>query len=64
MNLETVSSKHINELEILVKELLAAMRKANLEKDSLGENLRQFNQELEDTRRQRFDNQHPEYKIF
>ncbi len=64
MNLETVSQKHVNELEILVKELLIAMRKAKLEKEPLGEYLRRFDQELGDVRRERFDGMHPEYKVY
>ncbi len=60
MDLDTVSTKHINELENLVKDLLTAMRKAKLQKDPLGEQLRQFEQELGDVRRQRFDAANPD----
>ncbi|HEX3052392.1 MAG TPA: hypothetical protein VHP83_17155 [Aggregatilineaceae bacterium] len=64
MDLDTVSTKHINELENLVKDLLAAMRKAKLQKDPLGEHLRLFEQELGDVRRQRFDAANPDYEPY
>jgi hypothetical protein len=64
MDLENISEKHANELELLVKELLASMRKAKLHQEPLVEELRLFEQELGDIRRKRFDAAHPEYKSY
>jgi hypothetical protein len=64
MDLENVSIKQANELELLVKELLASMRKAKLNHRPLVEELQLFEQELGDTRRKRFDTAHPEYKSY
>jgi hypothetical protein len=64
MDLETVSQKHVNELEQLVKELLITMRKARLHTEPLAENLRLFEQQLGDIRRKRFDEANPEYLVY
>ena len=64
MNFENIPQKHMNELELLVRELLAVMRKAKLQNESLEQALRQFEQELEDARRKRFDTANPEYHTF
>lgn len=64
MNFETVSQKHMNELELLVRELLAVMRKAKIQNEPLEESLHLFEQELEDARRLRFDAANPEYHTY
>jgi Zn-dependent M16 (insulinase) family peptidase len=64
MNFENVPQKHMNELELLVRELLAVMRKAKLQNESLEQALRQFEQELEDARRKRFDAVNSEYHTY
>jgi hypothetical protein len=61
MDLETISQKQVIELEHLVTELLAAIRKARLQNESLTEELRLFEQELGDARRKRFDEANPEF---
>ena len=64
MNFENVTQKQMNELELLVRDLLAAMRKAKLQNEPLEESLRLFEQELEDVRRKRFDKANPEYHTY
>lgn len=54
----------MNELEVLVRELRAVMRKAKLENESLEEALRLFEQELEEARRERFDAANTEYHTY
>lgn len=61
MNLENISEKHINEVELRIKELLLAMRKAKIQPEALMESLRQLEQELGNLRRQRFDAKNSEY---
>jgi hypothetical protein len=64
MNLDTVSQKHMNELELLVNNLLSTLRKAKVEDDTLRDNLRALQTELEETRRRRFDTANSEYSGF
>ena len=64
MNFENVPNKHMNELELLTRKLLVAMRKAKLQNESLEQALRSFEQELEDTRRKRFDTANSEYHTY
>lgn len=64
MNLETVSKKHVNELERCVRELLYTMRKAKLNDEVLTESLRQLEKTLGEARRERFDAVNPEYRGF
>ncbi len=61
MNLDTVSSKHLNELEGLVRELQLVMRKASLHNEPLAKSLHEFELELGQVRRARFDAANPEY---
>jgi len=61
MNLETVSSKHLNEIEHLLRELQAAMRKANLHNEPIAKALYELEVEIGQTRRDRFDAANPEY---
>ncbi|MEO8606776.1 MAG: hypothetical protein ABI690_02765 [Chloroflexota bacterium] len=62
MNLETVSDKHLHELERLAKELLETMRRAKLLDSPLTELLRGLESEAEKARRERFDEVNPEFK--
>ena len=64
MNFENVPQKHMNELELLVRELLAVMRKAKLQNEPLENSLRLFEQELEEARRKRFDTANSEYHTY
>ena len=62
MNLETVSDKHLHELERLAKELLETMRRAKLLDLPLTELLRALESEAEKARRERFDEVNPEFR--
>ena len=62
MNLETVSDKHLHELERLAKELLETMRRAKLLDLPVIELLRALESEAEKARRERFDEVNPEFK--
>ena len=64
MNFENVPQKHMNEMELLVRELLAVMRKAKLQNEPLENSLRLFEQELEEARRKRFDTANSEYHTY
>lgn len=64
MNIESVSQKHLNEIEFRVRELLLAMRKAKLEHNTLGEDLRLFEQEISTLRRERYDATNSEYHTY
>ena len=61
MNLETVSTKHLNELEQQTHELLIVLRKANLQTEDVYHALQQFELEVGRVRRARFDAANPEY---
>ena len=61
MNLETISPKHLNELEHQVRELLTIMRKASLQGEPLAKSLQEFEHEVGQVRRSRFDAANPEY---
>jgi hypothetical protein len=61
MQLETVSSQYINELEQLVTELQLVMRKAGLRNEPVAQTLRDFEVALGQARRARFDAANPEY---
>jgi hypothetical protein len=54
----------MNELELLVNNLLSTLRKAKVEDDTLRDNLRALQTELEETRRRRFDTANSEYSGF
>jgi hypothetical protein len=61
MNLEPVSQKHLNELEVMIRELLLVMRKANLHNEPIAKSLAEFEVEIGKVRRDRFDAANPEY---
>jgi beta-galactosidase beta subunit len=61
VDLEPVSAKHLNELEQLVTQLLATMRKAKLTGDPIYTSLQAMEQTLGQSRRDRFDENHAEY---
>jgi len=61
VNLAPVSSKHLSELEQLVSQVLATMRKAKLSDETIYATLQEFEQELGSTRRDRFDADNSEY---
>jgi hypothetical protein len=60
--LETVSDKHLHEMERLTKELLRVMQKAKLRDLPIIELLRQLESEAEKARRERFDAVNPGYR--
>ena len=62
MNLEHIPQKQLNELERLAREIQVALRKAKLQDDPLLESLRQFENELSEMRRKRFDAANSEYR--
>jgi hypothetical protein len=61
MDLDTISAKHLNELEHSLRELLLVMRKAHLQNEPLAKSLHEFEFELGQIRRRRFDAANPEY---
>ena len=61
MQLDSVSSKHLNELEQMVRDLQSLMRKANLQNEPLAKAIYDFEVELGQARRARFDAANPEY---
>ena len=64
MNLETVSDKHIHDLERTIGELLGLMRKAKLQDETLTATLRELQQKLEKTRHDRFDSKNTEFHTY
>ncbi len=62
MNLDTVSDKHLHELERLTQELLYVLRRAKLLDQPLTELLRALQSQTEQARRERFDEVNPEFK--
>ena len=62
MNLENVSPKHLNDLELMIRDLLALMRKANLHNEPIAASLYQLELEVGQVRRDRFDTANPEYR--
>jgi septal ring factor EnvC (AmiA/AmiB activator) len=64
MNLENVSQKQLNELERMISELLAAMRKAKLHTEPIAKDLQQLEAQLGEMRRQRFDSTNSEYHSY
>lgn len=64
MNLETVSDKHIHDLERTIGELLGLMRKAKLQDETLIATLRELQQKLEKTRHDRFDSKNTEFHTY
>ncbi len=61
MNLDTISDKHVNELERLTRELLNAMRRAKFHDESLVTALQQLEIEASRIRRERFDEANSEF---
>ena len=61
MQLDSVSSKHLNELEQSVRDLQLLMRKANLQNEPVAKAIHDFEIELGKARRARFDAANPEY---
>ncbi len=62
MNLDTVSDKHLHELERLTKEILDIMKKAKLLDSPITEMLRSLESSAEKARRTRFDAVNPEFQ--
>jgi hypothetical protein len=62
MNLDTVSDKHINELERLAKELLAVMKQAKLNDEILSKALQVLASEAGNIRCARYDADNPRYR--
>jgi len=60
MNLEHLSPKLVNELEIHAQELLKLMRRGKLQDEVLAELLQHFEGELSQMRRSRFDVANPD----
>jgi hypothetical protein len=63
-NLDAISTKNLNEMERLTRELMAVIRKSKLENEALVEALRQFEIEVGNLRRVRFDAANPEYHAY
>ena len=61
MDLESVSPKNLNELEHLLRELQVVMRKANLHNEPIAKALYEFEVQVGQMRRDRFDAANPEY---
>jgi hypothetical protein len=61
MDLESVSQKHLNELEVRVTELLLLLKKAKIQDENIIAILRQLETELGQARRDRFDGVTKEY---
>jgi hypothetical protein len=62
VNLENVTPKQLNDLELTIRELLLIMRKANLHNEPIAASLYQLELEVGQVRRDRFDTANPEYK--
>ena len=61
MELDTLSDKHLQDMERLARELLSLMRHAKLKDTPLAEALYQLEVEAAKVRRERFDAANPEY---
>lgn len=64
MNLDTLSTKQLNELERLTRELLVAMRKSKLQEEPIVASLQEMESEIGKIRRTRFDAANPEYHSY
>jgi ribosomal 50S subunit-associated protein YjgA (DUF615 family) len=64
MDLDTVSDKHLHELERLSKELLALLKKGKLTDLPLAESLRLLQAQAEKARHARFDDHNKEFQGF
>jgi hypothetical protein len=61
MELDTLSDKHLQDMERLARELITLMRQAKLKDEPLTEALHSLEMEAAKVRRERFDASHPEY---
>ncbi len=64
MNLEAMSSKQISDIEQQVSNLINNMRKAKLNEEPIYAMLQQFERELSEIRRRRFDEKQSEYSSY
>jgi hypothetical protein len=64
MNLESVSQKNLNELERLAREMQLLLRKSKLNNEPLAKLLSEFEAELSQLRRERFDAANPKYHSY
>jgi len=64
VELDTLSQKHLNEVEHCVKALISSMRKAKIQNESLTDTLKQFESQLEQARQKRFDSKNSEYDAY
>jgi biotin-(acetyl-CoA carboxylase) ligase len=64
MNLETMSAKQISDIEQQVTNLINNMRKAKLNEEPIFALLQQFEKELSEIRRRRFDEKHSQYSSY
>lgn len=64
VNLETVSTKHLNEMEQSIRTLLTIMRQAKLQNEPIAQSLRELELEIGQVRRERFDKANPEYHSY
>lgn len=64
MNLETVPQKNLNELERLAREMQLLLRKSKLNNEPLAKLLSEFEAELSQLRRERFDAANPKYHSY
>lgn len=62
MNLDTVSDKHINELERLARELLAVMKQAKVTDETLSRALQTLALEAGNIRCARYDAANPRFR--
>lgn len=64
MDLDSISDKHLQEIERLVGELLAVMRQAKLQNEPIADSLNQLRTQTGEVRRKRFDLADREYKNY
>ncbi len=64
MNLENLSRKQLNDLELQSRQLIETMRKARLQDDPLFESLDMLTQKLEKMRHEQFDEANSEYHTY
>ena len=64
MNLENLSRKQLNDLELQSRQLIETMRKARLQDDPLFESLDMLTQKLERMRHEQFDEANSEYHTY
>ena len=64
MDLDSISDKHLQDIERLVGELLAVMRQAKLLNEPIADSLNQLRTQAGEVRRKRFDLGDREYKNY